>query len=57
MKSKRITKSPKVIDNNDIFDSLSAEWWDINGSFSALHEYNFIRIKFIQSILKKKIIK
>ena len=54
MKSKRITKSPKVIDNNDIFDSLSAEWWDINGSFSALHEYNFIRIKFIQSILKKK---
>ena len=54
MKSKRITKSLKVINNNDLFDSLSAEWWDINGSFSALHEYNFIRIKFIQSILKKK---
>ena len=52
MKSKKITK--RTIENNSIFDELATEWWEPNGSFKALHAFNFIRIKFIKDTLKKK---
>ena len=37
----------------NIFDKLSDDWWKIDGSFSALHAFNFIRIKFIKETLNK----
>ena len=39
--------------NENIFDKLSDDWWKIDGSFSALHAFNFIRIKFIKETLNK----
>ena len=51
MKSKKITKTVKQEEN--IFDKLSNEWWKTDGSFSALHAYNFVRIKYIKEVLKK----
>ncbi len=45
MKSKKITSNIAV--NETVFDKLSSEWWDENGSFSALHSFNPIRMKFI----------
>ena len=51
MKSKKITKSMGQKEN--VFDRLSKDWWKIDGSFSALHAFNFIRIKFIK---EKKIL-
>ena len=51
MKSKKITKTVKQEEN--IFDKLSNEWWKTDGSFSALHTYNFVRIKYIKEVLKK----
>ena len=51
MKSKKITKTADQEKN--IFDKLSNEWWKVEGSFSALHAYNFVRIKYIKEILKK----
>ena len=52
MKSKKITK--RIIEDNSIFDELATEWWKPDGSFSALHAFNFVRIKFIKDTLKKR---
>ena len=52
MKSKKITK--RIIEDNSIFDELATEWWKPDGSFRALHSFNFVRIKFIKDTLKKK---
>ena len=52
MKSKKITK--RNIEDNSIFDELATEWWKPDGSFRALHAFNFVRIKFIKDTLKKK---
>ena len=59
-KGNRITKAD-VINHLDtenqeenIFDKLSNDWWKIDGSFSALHAFNFVRIKFIKDVLGKK---
>ncbi len=52
MKSKKITKT--VNKDKNIFDKLSNEWWKADGSFSALHAFNFVRIKFIKETLKRK---
>lgn len=52
MKSKKITK--RIIEDNSIFDELATEWWKPDGSFRALHAFNFVRIKFINDTLKKK---
>jgi len=52
MKSKKITK--RIIEDNSIFDELATEWWKPNGSFRALHAFNFVRIKFIKDTLKKR---
>ena len=52
MKSKKITK--RIIEHNSIFDELATEWWKPDGSFRALHAFNFVRIKFIKDTLKKK---
>ena len=52
MKSKKITKT--INQQENIFDKLSNDWWKIDGSFSALHAFNFVRIKFIKDVLGKK---
>ena len=39
--------------NYDVFDELSEEWWDEQGSFKALHSFNLIRLNFIQNKIKK----
>ena len=52
MKSKKITK--RIIEDNSIFDELAKEWWKPDGSFRALHAFNFVRIKFIKDTLKKR---
>ena len=52
MKSKKITK--RIIEDNSIFDELATEWWKPDGSFRALHAFNFVRIKFIKDALKKR---
>ena len=52
MKSKKITK--RIIEDNSIFDELATEWWKPDGSFRALHAFNFVRIKFIKDTLKKR---
>ena len=43
-----------MTEEKNIFDKLSKDWWKINGSFSALHAFNFVRIKFIKETLNKK---
>ena len=45
MKSKHLKTTTKL--NNQLFDSLSDEWWNENGPFKALHSYNLIRLKYI----------
>ncbi|PFH36779.1 3-demethylubiquinone-9 3-O-methyltransferase [Besnoitia besnoiti] len=35
------------------FDDLSGEWWDLNGLFAALHDYNPHRVGFIKDNLQK----
>ena len=44
-----------MTEEKNIFDKLSKDWWKINGSFSALHAFNFVRIKFIKETLNKKV--
>ena len=44
-----------MTEEKNIFDKLSNDWWKINGSFSALHAFNFVRIKFIKETLNKKV--
>ena len=36
----------------ELFDSLSAEWWDENGKFKVLHQIRPIRIQYILNQLK-----
>ncbi|KFG28136.1 3-demethylubiquinone-9 3-O-methyltransferase [Toxoplasma gondii VAND] len=35
------------------FNQLSGEWWDLNGSLGALHDFNPHRVGFIKSSLQK----
>jgi len=51
MKSKNLKKNNDF--SYDIFDELSEEWWDEQGSFKALHSFNLIRLDFIQRKIKK----
>ncbi len=41
-------------DNSKLFDKLAVEWWDENGSFKALHSFNFLRLKYIKEKIKPK---
>ena len=41
----------------EVFNKLSAEWWDENGKFKVLHQIRKIRIKYILNQLKNKKIK
>ena len=52
MKSKKIAKTMNQEEN--IFEKLSNDWWKSDGSFSALHAFNFVRIKYIKDVLGKK---
>ena len=48
---KKITINKKEIDK---FSKLAEEWWDPNGKFKPLHNFNPVRLKYIKySILKK----
>tara|TARA_B100000989_G_scaffold49020_1_gene32123 strand:- start:112 stop:840 length:729 start_codon:yes stop_codon:yes gene_type:complete len=48
---KKITIKKKEIDK---FSKLAEEWWDPNGKFKPLHNFNPVRLKYIKdSILKK----
>ena len=55
MKSKNLKKKNDI--NYDVFDELSEEWWDEQGSFKALHSFNLIRLNFIQNKIKKNTFK
>ncbi len=41
-------------DSSRVFDNLSDEWWDENGSFKALHSFNLIRLEFLKKNNLKK---
>ena len=41
----------------EVFNKLSAEWWDENGKFKVLHQIRQIRIKYILNQFKNKKIK
>ena len=48
---KNITVNKKEIDK---FSRLASEWWDPNGKFKPLHNFNPVRLKYIKkSILDK----
>ena len=36
----------------DKFDALSQEWWDVNGKFKPLHQFNPIRLELIINYIK-----
>ncbi|PHJ16193.1 3-demethylubiquinone-9 3-o-methyltransferase [Cystoisospora suis] len=44
------TVSEKEVEH---FNKLSAEWWDVNGLFAALHDYNPRRVGFIRDNLQR----
>ena len=46
MKSKNFKSTPN--ETSRIFDRLSDEWWDENGSFKALHSFNLIRLDYLK---------
>ena len=46
MKSKNFKSIPN--ETSRIFDKLSDEWWDENGSFKALHSFNLIRLDYLK---------
>ncbi len=46
MKSKNFKSTPN--ETSRIFDKLSDEWWDENGSFKALHSFNLVRLEFLK---------
>ena len=46
MKSKNFKSTPN--ETSRIFDKLSDEWWDENGSFKALHSFNLIRLDYLK---------
>ena len=48
---KKITINKKEIEK---FSKIAEEWWDPNGKFKPLHNFNPVRLKYIKdSILKK----
>ena len=46
MKSKNFKSTPH--ETSILFDKLSDEWWDDNGSFKALHSFNLIRLEYLK---------
>ena len=46
MKSKNFKSTQN--ETSRIFDKLSDEWWDENGSFKALHSFNLVRLEFLK---------
>ena len=46
MKSKNFKTMPN--ETSRLFDELSDQWWDENGSFKALHSFNLVRLEFIK---------
>ena len=46
MKSKNFKSTQN--ETSRIFDKLSDEWWDENGSFKALHSFNLIRLEYLK---------
>ena len=46
MKSKNYKRT--LNDSSRVFDNLSEEWWDENGSFKALHSFNLIRLEYLK---------
>ncbi len=52
MKSKNYKSTSNY--SSRVFDSLSDEWWDENGSFKALHSYNLIRLEYLKKNNLKK---
>ena len=46
MKSKNFKSTPN--ETSRIFDKLSDEWWDENGSFKALHSFNLVRLEYLR---------
>ena len=46
MKSKNFKSTPD--ETSRLFDKLSDEWWDENGSFKALHSFNLIRLDYLK---------
>ena len=52
MKSKNYKSS--LNDSSRVFDNLSDEWWDENGSFKALHAFNLIRLEYLKKNNLKK---
>ncbi len=53
------SKSYKINEakNSELFDSLAEEWWNENGSFKALHSFNFVRLKYIRKQIRRKSMK
>ena len=49
MKSKNFKSTPN--ETSRLFDKLSDEWWDENGSFKALHSFNLIRLEYLKKII------
>ena len=41
--------------DKNIFNKLSNEWWNEQGSFEALHHFNPVRLKFILDSLSRSI--
>ena len=52
MKSKNYKST--IYDSSRVFDILSDEWWDENGSFKALHSFNLIRLEYLKKNNLKK---
>ena len=46
MKSKNCKSIPN--ETLRLFDKLSDQWWDENGSFKALHSFNLIRLEYLK---------
>ncbi len=45
-----IVPNNSTVDSNDIerFNALAAQWWDANGSFKPLHQFNSIRLQYLK---------
>jgi 2-polyprenyl-6-hydroxyphenyl methylase/3-demethylubiquinone-9 3-methyltransferase len=52
MKSKNFKSTTN--ETSRLFDKLSNEWWDEDGSFKALHSFNLIRIQYLKKNNLKK---
>ena len=48
-----------TVDKTEVnhFDKPNQDWWDENGSFSALHRLTPCRIEYIVQVIKRNIIK